>query len=139
MASTASAALLLSYPLGNDLKMAELVSRGLPAATLRSLARALGLQPAGIAPLVNITGKTISRRLDAKGRLKPDESERVARAMRVFVRAAEVLESEDKARSWLAQPLEVLGGRTPMALMASEQGAREVEQALGRLEDGVFA
>jgi putative toxin-antitoxin system antitoxin component (TIGR02293 family) len=128
-----------SYPLGNDLKMAELVALGLPAGILRHLAVAFGLAPSGIAPFVNITEKTILRRLEARGKLKPDESERVARLMRVFVRAVNVLDSEDKARGWLARPLAVLGGRAPLSLMASEQGAREVEQVLGRLENGVFA
>src|SRR5882757_6149876 len=110
MAAISSRSLFLSYPLANDLKMAEIVSLGLPAVTLRYLARAFGLQPSGMAPLVNITEKTILRRLDAKGKLKPDESERVARLMRVFVRAVDVLEDEDKARSWLAKPLRVLDG-----------------------------
>ena len=128
-----------SYPLGNDLKMAELVSLGLPAGILRHLAVAFGVQPSGIAPYVNISEKTILRRLSAKGKLKPDESERVARLMRVFVRAVDVLQDEDRARGWLARPLRVLGGRTPLSLMASEQGAREVEHVLGRLEYGVFA
>jgi putative toxin-antitoxin system antitoxin component (TIGR02293 family) len=127
------------YPLSNDLKMAEMVSVGLPSIILRSLAEAFGLKPVGMAPIVNISGKTILRRVAAKGKLKPDESERVARLMRVYVRAVEVLEDEDKAKGWLARPLRVLGGKTPLALMASEQGAREVEQVLGRLEHGVFA
>jgi len=56
-----------SYPLGNDLKMAELVSLGLPAGILRHLAVAFGVQPSGIAPYVNISEKTILRRLGAKG------------------------------------------------------------------------
>jgi len=128
-----------SYPLGNDLKMAELVSLGLPAGILRHLAAAFGVQPSGIAPYVNISEKTLLRRLSAKGKLKPDESERVARLMRVFVRAVDVIQEEDRAGGWLARPLRVLGGRTPLSLMASEQGAREVEHVLGRLEYGVFA
>jgi putative toxin-antitoxin system antitoxin component (TIGR02293 family) len=128
-----------TYPLGNDLKMAELVSAGLPATILRTVANVFGLPPSGIAPFVNISEKTILRRVAARGKLKPDESERVARLMRVYVRAVEVLADEDKAKGWLARPLRVLGGKTPLSLMASEQGAREVEQVLGRLENGVFA
>ncbi|HZZ20668.1 MAG TPA: antitoxin Xre/MbcA/ParS toxin-binding domain-containing protein [Opitutaceae bacterium] len=140
MASTLShRSVFLSYPLGNDLKMAELVSEGLPSMVLRSLAAAFGLKPAGMAPIVNISGKTILRRVAAKGKLKPDESERVARLMRVYVRAVDVLTDEEKAKGWLESPLSILGGKTPLSLMVSEQGAREVEQVLGRLENGVFA
>ena len=139
MANTATHSLFQSYPLDNDLQMAKLVAEGLPAATLRHLAAAFQTMPSGMASLVNITEKTILRRLSAKGRLKPDESERVARIMRVFDRAVDVLQSEDKARRWLAKPLRVLDGKSPMQLMVSEPGAREVEQVLGRLEHGVFA
>jgi putative toxin-antitoxin system antitoxin component (TIGR02293 family) len=137
--NTAHRSIFLTYPLSNDLKMAEIVSVGLPAAILRSLAEAFGLQTSAIAPIVNISEKTILRRVAARGKLKPDESERVARLMRVYVRAVDVLEDEQKARAWLARPLRVLGGKTPLSLMASEQGAREVEQVLGRLENGIFA
>jgi putative toxin-antitoxin system antitoxin component (TIGR02293 family) len=49
------------------------------------------------------------------------------------------LEDEANARQWLNRPLKVLGGLTPLALSATEPGAREVEQVLGRLEQGVFA
>jgi putative toxin-antitoxin system antitoxin component (TIGR02293 family) len=128
-----------SYPLSNDLKMAELVLLGLPSSLLKQLANVLGLKPSGLAPIVNISEKTILRRVEAKSKLKPDESERVARLMRVYVRALEVFEDRGKAKIWLGNPLRVLGGKSPMELMMSEQGAREVEQVLGRLENGVFA
>jgi putative toxin-antitoxin system antitoxin component (TIGR02293 family) len=128
-----------SYPLGNDLKMAELVLLGLPSSLLKQLSNALGLKPSGLAPIVNISEKTILRRVEARSKLKPDESERVARLMRVYVRSVEVFEDSGKARAWLGNPLRVLGGKSPIELMMSEQGAREVEQVLGRLENGVFA
>jgi putative toxin-antitoxin system antitoxin component (TIGR02293 family) len=119
--------------------MAEMVSEGLPATILRIVCDAFGLKFSGVAPIVNITEKTMLRRVAARGKLKPDESERVARLMRVYLRAVDVLEDEQKAKGWLGRPLRELGGKTPLALMASEQGAREVEQVLGRLENGVFA
>lgn len=137
--ATTQRSIFLSYPLSNDLKMAELVSLGLPSGILKHLAIAFGLNPRGIAPIVNISEKTLLRRVAARGKLKPDESERVARLMRVYIRAVDVLSSEQKAKGWLAKPLQVLGGKAPLSLMASEQGAREVEQVLGRLENGVFA
>jgi putative toxin-antitoxin system antitoxin component (TIGR02293 family) len=130
-----------TYPLHDNLKMAQLVSAGLPATSLLELSEALHLQPASVAPIVNINRKTIQRRLAApsKNRLKPDESERVARLMRVFDHAVRVFASGEQARQWLARPLKLLGGQSPIALLTTEQGAREVEQVLGRLEHGVFS
>ncbi|MGH7943675.1 MAG: type II RES/Xre toxin-antitoxin system antitoxin [Opitutaceae bacterium] len=127
------------YPLHDNLKMAQLVAAGLPASSVKRLGVALGMRPANVGPLVNITRKTIERRMKRGARLKPNESDRVARLMRVVARAAGVLESDDNARQWLRRPLKVLGGKTPLELTVTEPGAREVEQVLGRLEHGVFA
>jgi putative toxin-antitoxin system antitoxin component (TIGR02293 family) len=132
-------AVFKSYPLENDLEMAALIPVGLPAVVLRHVGGFLGLRPAKVGPIVNISEKTLERRLKARARLKPDESERVARLMRIISRAASVLESEEHAREWLKRPLRELGGLTPLQLAATEPGAREVERVLGRLEHGIFA
>jgi putative toxin-antitoxin system antitoxin component (TIGR02293 family) len=128
-----------AYPLENDLEMASLILAGLPTTVLRRVAAFLGLRPAKVGSLVNINEKTLERRLKAHARLKPDESERVARLMRIISLAASVLESEAHAREWLNRPLRELGGRTPLQLTATEPGAREVERVLGRIEHGIFA
>ena len=127
-----------SYPLDNDLEMVVLILAGLPAAVLRRVGAFLGLRPAKVGSIVNINEKTLERRLKSGARLKPDESERIARLMRIISLAASVLESEDHARDWLKRPLRELGGRTPLQMAATEPGAREVERVLGRIEHGVF-
>jgi putative toxin-antitoxin system antitoxin component (TIGR02293 family) len=132
-------ALFGSYPLDNDLEMARLVSVGLPVAAVKKLGAALGMRPAKVGPLVNINEKTLERRLQSGARLKPAESERVARLMRIIALATIVLESQSNARDWLQRPLKVLAGKTPLELTTTEPGAREVEHALGRLEHGVFS
>lgn len=131
--------LFAAYPLENDLEMARMVEDGLPSIAVRRVGAALGMRPVKVGPLVNITEKTLERRLKDHARLKPSESERIARLMRVIALASGVLESQDNARQWLQRPLKVLGGRTPLAMIATEPGAREVEHVLGRLEHGVFS
>jgi putative toxin-antitoxin system antitoxin component (TIGR02293 family) len=126
-------------PLHDNLRMAEMVAAGLPTQALREISGSLGIQLSRVGPLVNIAPKTLQRRLQAGGRLKPAESERVVRLMRLVARAQAVLGDEAKARAWLERPLRELGGKTALELSATEPGAREVEQVLGRLEHGVFA
>jgi putative toxin-antitoxin system antitoxin component (TIGR02293 family) len=128
-----------SYPLDDDLAMSRLVSTGLPVASIRKLGAALGVRPVKVGSLVNINEKTLERRLQSGNRLKPAESERVARLMRIIALATVVLESEDNAREWLRRPLKVLGDKTPLDLTRTEPGAREVEHVLARLEHGVFS
>jgi len=128
-----------SYPLDDDLAMSRLVSTGLPVASIRKLGAALGVRPVKVGSLVNINEKTLERRLQSGNRLKPAESERVARLMRIIALATVVLESEDNAREWLRRPLKLLGDKTPLDLTRTEPGAREVEHVLARLEHGVFS
>jgi putative toxin-antitoxin system antitoxin component (TIGR02293 family) len=128
-----------AYPLDDDLAMSRLVSTGLPVASIRKLGAALGVRPVKVGSLVNINEKTLERRLQSADRLKPAESERVARLMRIIALATIVLESEDNARKWLRRPLKVLAGKTPLDLTRTEPGAREVEHVLARLEHGVFS
>jgi putative toxin-antitoxin system antitoxin component (TIGR02293 family) len=127
------------YPLDDDLAMARLVSAGLPVTAIRKLGAALGVRPVKVGPLVNINEKTLERRLQSGDRLKPAESERVARLMRIMALATVVLENETHAREWLKRPLKVLAGKSPLELTSTEPGAREVEHVLGRLEHGVFS
>jgi putative toxin-antitoxin system antitoxin component (TIGR02293 family) len=134
-----TAAIFKSYPLENDLEMAALVLAGLPAAVLKRLGAFLGIRAAKVGTIVNISEKTLDRRLKSGARLKPDESERVARLMRIVDLAVSVLEGEDSARRWLQHPLRELGGQSPLQLTATEPGAREVERVLGRIEHGIFA
>lgn len=133
-----AATIFETYPLENDLEMAALILAGLPTAVLRKVAAFLRLRPAKVGSLVNINEKTLERRLKAHARLKPDESERVARLMRVIFFATTVLESDVHAREWLNRPLRELGGKTPLQMTATEPGAREVERVLGRIEHGIF-
>src|SRR5579872_5286341 len=93
--------LFKSYPLENEAEMAALILAGLTTTVLRKVAAFLGLRPAKVGSLANINEKTLERRLKAHGRLEPDESERVARLMRIVSFAAAALESKTYAREWL--------------------------------------
>jgi putative toxin-antitoxin system antitoxin component (TIGR02293 family) len=128
-----------NYPLDDDLAMARMVSVGLPVMAIRKLGAALGVRPVKVGSLVNINEKTLERRLQSGARLRPAESERVARLMRIMALATGALESEHRAREWLRSPLKVLAGKSPLDLISTEPGAREVEHVLGRLEHGVFS
>jgi putative toxin-antitoxin system antitoxin component (TIGR02293 family) len=129
-----------TLPLDDDIRMAGLVAKGIPADSIRRIAVLLGFSSAlRLAPLIGIGAKTIERRLKGGTRLKPDESERVARILRLISRAVEVFQSESAARRWLERPLSVFGGLTPLKMGSSEPGARAVEQVLGKIEHGVFS
>jgi putative toxin-antitoxin system antitoxin component (TIGR02293 family) len=115
------------------------VRQGFPFATVERLRQAFTLSPDEVTTLVQIPTRTMTRR-KASGRLKADESDRVLRAARLMHRAAVLFNNDPAAaRTWITTPQRGLGGAVPLDLAGTEVGAREVEDALGRIEDGVLA
>jgi putative toxin-antitoxin system antitoxin component (TIGR02293 family) len=114
------------------------VREGLPFSRLARFQKATALPWDRITRLVSIPKRTLTRR-QSEGRLRPDESDRVWRASRVFDLAVDLFEGDvPGARRWLETPAPALGGEVPLELAATEAGAREVERLIMQLEDGVF-
>ncbi len=57
----------------------------------------------------------------------------------IFNNAVEVFGDPALAREWMHSPLIALGGKTPLEFLSTEEGAREVEAILGRIENGDFS
>ncbi len=115
------------------------IQEGLSFAALRRFQENIELSTGQLADLVQISRRTLSRRKEA-GRLQPDESDRLVRLSRVFAEAIELFEGDaDAARSWLARPQPALDGETPLKMLRTDVGTREVEGLIGRIEHGVFS
>jgi putative toxin-antitoxin system antitoxin component (TIGR02293 family) len=113
------------------------VEKGFGYQVFERFQRNVGLPVSAVARLVEIPERTLARRRSA-GRLEPDESDRLARAARVFARAIELFEGSVRdAREWLLTPLRALGGQAPLAFARTDAGAIEVEHLIGRLEHGL--
>ena len=119
--------------------MAEEVRLGLPVGAFFRLRDTLGVSQEFLSQAVSIPPRTVMRRQAAKERFKPDESERILRLARIFLRAQQVLASAGRAKAWILAKNRALGGTTPLDFAKTEPGAREVENLLGRLEHGVFS
>lgn len=113
------------------------VKQGLPYGEFEELRVRLGVPASRLAAVIGVSERTLARR-KKEGRFKPDESDRLLRIIRLYQRAVEVL-GEDPAAEWLTTPKRFLGGKTPLEFADTEIGAHEIDQALGRLEHGVFA
>lgn len=112
------------------------IREGLPAEAFDWLKDELGLTAEELSGVAHVSRRTVSRRKN-EGRLKPDESERVFRLVRLYRRAAEVLGGAEEAREWLREPNFALGEETPLEFADTEPGLRRVEQLLGQIEHGI--
>lgn len=119
-------------------KIIDELQRGLPYRRLTQFEKQSGLPLEAICRAIRVPKRTLARR-KAAGRLAPDESERLHRLSELFTKAVHLFAGDhDRARRWLETPQRGLGRVTPLEMAATEVGAREVENLIGRIEHGVF-
>lgn len=92
--------------------------------------------------VVRIIGprSTIERKLKHDVCLDPQESDRLARMVRVIGQAEQVFGNPDKARHWMERPSSRLpGGESPLSLLDTDSGTQAVTERLMQIEHGIFA
>ncbi|TVP51168.1 MAG: DUF2384 domain-containing protein [Gemmatimonadales bacterium] len=122
----------------SDLELADAVRSGLSYSAVEHVIERGMLLPAEVYELVG-SRRSLDRKKKEDRVLSPVESDRLARVARLIGRAEEALGDRDAAHRWLRKQNRALGGRRPLDLLASDIGARTVEQALGRIEHGVHS
>ncbi|MGD0463532.1 MAG: antitoxin Xre/MbcA/ParS toxin-binding domain-containing protein [Tepidisphaeraceae bacterium] len=117
----------------------KLIESGLPFAAIKRFQKVSGLTLDRIKRLARISEGSFARR-KRSGRLTPEESERLLRLGRVFERATCLYDGDQAgARQWLETPVPALGNHPPLDLARTEPGAREVEDLIGRIENGIVS
>lgn len=85
-----------------------------------------------------ISERTFHRRQKQGEPLTTDEADRVLRIARVAGEAERVFGDSQKSRRWLARENALLGA-SPLSLLATDAGSRDVEAELMRIDWGDFA
>lgn len=116
----------------------ESVEAGVPVSTMTGFVSASGVQLKDIYDVV-IPARTLKHRRSRHEPLSRDESDKLARLIRVFDQATAVLGGADKARTWLGRAKSRFGDRTPLQMLRTEVGGRLVEEMLGQIDEGMFA
>ena len=128
----------LGRDIRSDLDLDDAIRSGLPVTSVESVVRAGALRARELHALV-IPRRTLAHRKRRGGRLSSEQSDRLARVVRVVTSAEDAIGDGAKAARWLRKPNRALQGRRPLDLLASDAGARVVEQELGRIEHGLGA
>jgi putative toxin-antitoxin system antitoxin component (TIGR02293 family) len=129
---------VLGRPLTSILQLNDAVERGLPKATLRNVARRVSSDAAEPRALMQrvVPEATYKRRRE---RLSAAESERTERLARVVATAEETWQDRERARRFLTTPHPEIGGKTPLDAALTELGARQAEEVMARIVDGLPA
>ena len=82
--------------------------------------------------------KTLAHRRTL-GNLTPEQSDRLARVLRIIDEAETTFGDKAKAHSWLRRPSALLDGEAPLDRLDTDIGTRQVEAMLGRIAHGIAA
>lgn len=123
----------------SELELARLIAQGFPTSALTEVVE-LGVLKSNEVTRLIIPRRTLAHRKRRREPLSPGESDRLARVFHLHEIALRTFDGDaDKASAWLRTPNRALSGEIPLELIATSTGARLVEDALIRLEHGVYS
>lgn len=126
----------------------DMVRAGVPAAVLEVIAAEMAITKEKLYSSIGVARATVERKIRARQRLNPDESERVLGIARLvgqvdqMVRESGLPAGFHAARwlgAWLDRPLPALGGTRPGTLMDTSDGRRIVAGILSQMQSGAYA
>jgi len=128
---------LLTHPKKplTEMQVLSRIRKGIPKKALANLSKTLSLSKDAMCSIIGLSSRTINRRQN----LNPQEADKLYRVARVTALAINVLEDQQQAVEWLNSPKLALENQTPLSLLDTEIGAREVEKLLKRIEYGVYS
>jgi putative toxin-antitoxin system antitoxin component (TIGR02293 family) len=121
--------------LRNDQDLQAAIRQGFPSAAVEELMQAASLTLAELARCLDLSPRSLQRRRRT-GRLARYESDRLYRLARIVALAEHSLGDRNRAVCWLKRPNIALGGTSPIHILDTEPGARQVENLLGRIAFG---
>ena len=126
-------------PASSGISLINAIQKGFPVDSISRLNTELGWPKMVLLEIMGINERNYARRKAGNGLLKSEESERVARLVRIVDAATDLFEGDRVAAlEWFTRPAPALDGSRPLELLSSEAGAVEVSRLIGRLEHGVF-
>jgi putative toxin-antitoxin system antitoxin component (TIGR02293 family) len=123
--------------LRTDQDLLKLVEARLPSRVIDAL-RQSGLTDEETYALI-VPRRTLTHRRARREALSRDESDRVVRVARVIALCEEVFGDTERGWRWLRDAKRQFQGRAPLDLLATEAGARLVEELLYRIDEGMAA
>ncbi len=121
----------------DPLARVALIREGIKKRQVLQLREAMNVGSAEFAQLLNVDQKTISLKTQSD-RFNPRVTERALEMARVYELGLSVFNDQDKFYSWLQKPLSQFQGKTPYSFLDTNEGAELVENALLRIEHGVY-
>jgi putative toxin-antitoxin system antitoxin component (TIGR02293 family) len=126
---------LLQIPTdASELEIHEIIQFGFDAGRLMKLCDQGDVTPLERDRIIPL--KTLKTRVAKDQKLTVDESDRLFRAAHITAMADALFGNDEKAKRWLSKPKDRFSGKSPMAMLSTIQGTRQVEEMLIQLAEG---
>ncbi|WP_213875807.1 antitoxin Xre/MbcA/ParS toxin-binding domain-containing protein [Pseudomonas sp. dw_358] len=126
---------LLDIPANaSDQQVHDFIEAGFPAIRVKALCDQGTLSPLERDQIIPL--KTLKSRIERGQALTVDESDRLFRSAHISAMADVLFGNQEKARRWLSKPKDRFEGKTPVAMLSTIQGTRQVEEMLLQLAEG---
>ncbi|MCC8376147.1 MULTISPECIES: type II RES/Xre toxin-antitoxin system antitoxin [Photorhabdus] len=130
----------VGFPSSNGPHLNAVLNEGLPITVVEKIQDWSMFAKRDILRITGIQMRNYSRRRSNKGKFTADESQRIARFVRVMDCAVDLFDGDkDKATQWMKRPVRGLGYVTPESMLDTESGALDVINLIGRIEHGVIS
>jgi len=114
-----------------------LVEKRLAPATVAALLRG-GFSDAEVYSLI-VPRRTLAHRIAKHQSLSREESDKAVRVARITAMAEQVFGEPGRAWRWLRKPKRQFDSRSPIEMLATEAGARLVEELIIQIDDDIAA
>ena len=122
----------------SEIELARLIAEGVPVSVLASVVERGILTRDEVTRLI-IPRRTLAHRKRRGERLSPDESDRLVRVLHLHDAALRTFDAtRTRRRPGCARQIVRCPARSPLELIVTSTGARLVEDALLRIEHGVY-
>jgi putative toxin-antitoxin system antitoxin component (TIGR02293 family) len=115
-----------------------LIKKGIPRKSLDLLMIETGLSAAEMAAVMHTSDRTL-RRYKPSTILNPEQSERLIEIARLYSRGEEVFGNKENFKQWMDSDLLSFNQHKPKEFLDTSMGIEMIMDALGRIEQGVFA
>jgi putative toxin-antitoxin system antitoxin component (TIGR02293 family) len=122
----------------SGIDLARRVAEGIPTSVLTDVVD-LGVLTRDEVSRFIVPRRTLAHRKRRREHLSPEESDRLVRVLDLHDITLRIFDDAEKANAWLRMPNRALSGEIPLELVVTSTGARLVEDALLRIEHGVYS
>jgi putative toxin-antitoxin system antitoxin component (TIGR02293 family) len=128
---------LIGRKFKNEIDLVDVVTEGIPKATIKHLADVYAIDIREIIRLLPVTARNLHRYAESD-RLSEVVTGRLFMLADLFAHGADAL-GVDYFRAWLYRPNLGLQNKKPIDILHNEVGINTVDDILGRIEHGILA